>query len=211
MFESDIIESANLYLTAKDKNFKYLYCNEKIACALNLDSPKSIIGKTDYDLYPFHLANIFRQGDERVLNGGLLLNEKEIHPCDNTVIKILTNKNQLKDKRGTLKGVVVSFVDISALQSNFSPEMMKYDQLKKAYHFNIGKDNEYFNKTEYDVFKCILTGSTAKEIGKKLTLSHRTIEDYIEKIKHKLQCTSKHHIIECAMRLGIVQQNIIET
>jgi DNA-binding CsgD family transcriptional regulator len=39
-------------------------------------------------------------------------------------------------------------------------------------------------------------GHTAKEIGKALDLSHRTVEDYIEVLKHKFEAKNRLHLIK---------------
>ncbi|MEO8400849.1 MAG: helix-turn-helix transcriptional regulator [Gammaproteobacteria bacterium] len=210
MFEfEDIVKSASVYLAAKDKNLKYIYCNEKVACGLGLDSPKQIVGKTDHDLFTDEVAHMYRAGDTRVLNGGTLLNAREIQPHTDKTIQILTTKNQLRNNSNILIGVAISFIDITGLTCKFNSDIMQYDRHRRRYTFQIGNTTEFFTRREYDVFKNILAGFTAKKIAKQLTLSPRTVECYIEKIKHKFQCTRKNHIIEAAMRLGILQQNII--
>lgn len=117
MFEiKDIIKSTNIYLSAKDKNLKYTFCNENLACLLNLDSPEQIVGKTDYELYESYIASAYRSGDMEVLKGRALVNVREIHPHMNKAIKILTTKNQLKNKNGDFVGIIVSFIDITQRQ-----------------------------------------------------------------------------------------------
>jgi|GEM_PF-5217561 len=74
----------------------------------------------------------------------------------------------------------------------------------------LGNEHEYFTRREYETFKGVLFGLTTKQIAKQLAISPRTVEVYIESIKRKLQCHSKYHIAEAAMRLGIVQQNILK-
>jgi len=208
MFEfEDIIKSANIFICAKDKDLKYIYCNENVANSLGLDSPKQIIGQTDYDLFNTELAHTYRMGDVHVSKGGTLLNVKEIHPHLNSSIEILTNKNQLKNNAGDFSGVVVSFVNITGLTWTLHSDLL-FDQKNNRYHIKIGNQTEYLTRREYDVLKNLLKGYTAKKIAKNLLLSPRTIEGYIENLKTKLQCSSKYHIIEAAMRLGIVQQNI---
>jgi DNA-binding CsgD family transcriptional regulator len=212
MFEfDDIIKSANMYLAVKDKNLKYLYCNENVACGLGLDSPKQIIGKDDHELFKDNIAHIYRSGDAHVLKGGSLLNVHEIQPHTDKTIQILTTKNQLRNKSGVVLGVVISFIDITGLKLELPTDFLQYNFNRKLYEFRIGKQTDFFTRREYDVFKYTLLGLTAKQIAKRLALSSRTIEDHINKIKLKLQCSSKHQIAETAIRLGLVQQNMLDT
>lgn len=55
---------------------------------------------------------------------------------------------------------------------------------------------ECLTRRELDCVHFIVRGFTSKQIGKKLNLSYRTIETYIENIKEKLFLTSKFEIAE---------------
>ena len=44
--------------------------------------------------------------------------------------------------------------------------------------------------------RLLVRGKTAKEIGRILGLSHRTVEHRIERMKLKLQASNKSHLIE---------------
>jgi DNA-binding CsgD family transcriptional regulator len=43
--------------------------------------------------------------------------------------------------------------------------------------------------------KLLLTGATAKEIGEKLSLSHRTVEDHVEALKNKFLARNKNELL----------------
>lgn len=51
-----------------------------------------------------------------------------------------------------------------------------------------------FTEREMETLFYTLTGYTSKEVGKKLDLSHRTVESYLDNIKDKLHCNSKAEI-----------------
>lgn len=64
------------------------------------------------------------------------------------------------------------------------------------------KDHPLFNDPkielsprEKDTLQCMIQGKSAKETGRILNLSHRTIETYLENIKQKLGCRTKLGII----------------
>lgn len=58
-----------------------------------------------------------------------------------------------------------------------------------------------FTKRENDVIRHLLNGCTAYEISKKLYLSKRTVEHYLERMKEKLDCCSKSELIQKARKL----------
>lgn len=210
MFDfEEVLNSTNVNLVVKDKDLKFLYCNENVACKLGLDSPNQAIGKNDYDFFEYNASNVYRKADSSVIRGNKLINVRETFSLPNRSIPVLVSKNQFKNRTGEVIGVVISFIDISGVNHELSGDLLKFNQEKQIYEFHIGDQTDFFTQREYDVFKQLLLGLTAKEIAKKLSLSFRTIEDYIEKIKLKLQCTSKHQIPQTAIRLGILHQNII--
>lgn len=51
------------------------------------------------------------------------------------------------------------------------------------------------SERELECFKYIIRGLTSKEIAKEISISHRTVENYCERIKAKLNCRSKHEIL----------------
>lgn len=57
-------------------------------------------------------------------------------------------------------------------------------------------------------FECLLWSAknkTAKQIGRLLSLSPRTVEDYLVKVKSKLNCTSKLELIDLACKNPIIK------
>jgi PAS domain S-box-containing protein len=212
MFEvEDIVKSAGIFLVAKDKNSRFLYCNENFAAGLGLDSPSQITGKNDFRFFENPVAKMYQQGDAHVLKGGVFVNIREIQPQVGKTIKILTTKNQLKNKSGEVKGVVVSFIDITHMHFQLTEDFLEYNPKNRRYEFQIGNQEEYLTDREYSVFRYILLGQTAKQIAENLSISHRTVEDYVLRIKTKLQCDSKFHIPEVAMRLGLMQQKLLKS
>jgi DNA-binding CsgD family transcriptional regulator len=68
------------------------------------------------------------------------------------------------------------------------------DAFKHALDALLKLDTSYqvnLKPLEYDCLYYYLSGYTAKEIGRKLNLSHRTIEDYIVILKQKFHCHTR--------------------
>ncbi len=57
------------------------------------------------------------------------------------------------------------------------------------------------SKRERQCLRCLLEGRTAKETAALYKISHRTVEAYFEKIKEKLNCTSKRDLFTIAKAL----------
>ena len=72
------------------------------------------------------------------------------------------------------------------------------------YLININGKNKKFSKREVDCIFCLLSGKTAREAADILTLSVRTVENYIDTIKTKLDCYRKSEVLEKLLPLNLV-------
>lgn len=199
----DLIRFANVYLAIKDKKFKYVYCNEKYAEFLNLDSPKQIMGKYDSDFFSPDLVQLYRSGDSHVLSGGHLFNVVEPICYENKKMKILTSKNQVIKQNKNLLGVALTLFDISKISYQSPLELFKYNLDQNYYELKMGKEIVYLTPREYTIVSNLFFGLSTKTIANNLCLSTRTVEDYIQKIKKKLNCSHKHNIINTIMLYGL--------
>lgn len=83
-------------------------------------------------------------------------------------------------------------------------EFLNELQLKK---YPIEAKNNRINLTKRE-FECLfwcVNGKTAKETARILSLSPRTVEDYIKNIKQKLGCESKIELIDIALRNPLIK------
>lgn len=199
-----VLEQLNLYIWAKDKNYKYIYCNENYAKAAGLDSPQQIVGMKDEQLPWGKLAEYFRAGDYGVLQGNSRINIPEVSDTVNNVKDILVSENQLLNEHNKCIGIVGSFVDITG--KRLIKKAGYYDKENNRYYLDqedLG--NVYFTGREIEVFKRMLLGYTAQQIGEILKISPKTVEGYIDSIKSKLQAKTKGDVIATAIQLGLTQ------
>jgi DNA-binding CsgD family transcriptional regulator len=196
-----ILDSLNIAVWAKDKNFRYLYCNETYASAAGLDSPQQIRGKSDDEMPWRQLAEHFRAGDQAVLNGQICLNVPELEIMVDRVADILVNETQLLDQRGECIGVVGSFVEITGRK--LTPKTDHLDPISGRY--NLGPDfgHAYLTPTEAKVLKKVLLGHSARQIGEAMFRSPKTIDSHIENLKIKLNANSKGELIAIAIEKGL--------
>lgn len=208
-----IVEISNTHILAwlKNKSFNFVDATERFAQLGGMDSVKNLIGKSDYDLTWNQAADYFRNIDGQILNQKLpsYFNQMEILSSSQTHFDgtffiqkrdIIVNKSLLTDEYEESIGVVGSCIDITG-----------YSLIKKnAYtdehgNFYLGRyfGNTYLTKRELSVFKLVLLGDPIKIIAKKLNLSYRTVETYVNNIKLKLQCRTKGDIIYTAIHHGL--------
>lgn len=196
-----ILDQLGLYIWAKDKNYRYIYCNENYAMAAGLDSPEKIIGKSDDQLPWRKFADFFRAGDYGVLQGNARINAPEESDTINNVKDILVTENQLLGRDNKCIGITGSFVDITGKQ--LIKKTGYYNSLEKRYYLGDDLGNTYLTFREISVFKRLLLGYTAQQIGVALKLSPKTIESYIDNIRFKFQAKTKGEIIATAIQFGL--------
>jgi len=117
-FYENIIAKLPCIVFWKDKNFKYVFCNEIAAFdILKLSSPSEIIGKTDFDLgYNVEAATYVRQVDEGIVKTGkpALSIETTFEMNDGRIVHLSTNRMPLFNSAGEVIGIIGISVDITA-------------------------------------------------------------------------------------------------
>ena len=58
------------YIYFKDLNYKFTLCSQNFADLVGEDSWRELRGKDDFDLFPHDYAIIYRQEDEKIIEGG---------------------------------------------------------------------------------------------------------------------------------------------
>lgn len=112
-------------------------------------------------------------------------------------------KKETKDVRSLIERNSISLISEMGKLFFSSPGIMTSinENDKQAFFKAIGlSQNEFLElhltSRELDCIVCYLQRKTAPETGKILNLSTRTVENYFEKIKEKLNCRSKSEIYE---------------
>jgi PAS domain S-box-containing protein len=99
----------------KDRNFRYLGCNRRLLEDGGLSSVNDILGKTDFELPWKGYAALYRQEDNAVMDEGQLIlgfEEPRTTP-DGSVRWVSTNKVPLRDRQGTIIGILGTYEDIT--------------------------------------------------------------------------------------------------
>lgn len=198
-----IYEKLSIFVWAKDRNFKYIYCNENYARAADLDSPLSIIGKSDDEMPWRAQADYFRRGDAEVFQGNIRLNVQETEIRVDGVADILVSENPLFDKHNHCIGLIGSYIEITG--QCLIKKAGYFDPVTKRYYLGPEFNNDYLTGREIQVFKSLLLGHTARQTAALLQLSPKTIEGYLEIIKLKIGVKNKGELIARAIEHGLTQ------
>ncbi|MGZ4733372.1 MAG: response regulator [Terriglobales bacterium] len=111
-----LIDNVPDFMYVKDTQSRFLVANLHLVRELGLSAPGDLLGKTDFDFFPQHLAAGFYEDEQSVIRSGQpLLNHEEMGiDCQGNVTHLLTTKVPLRDKDGRVTGIAGVGVDITA-------------------------------------------------------------------------------------------------
>jgi len=99
----------------KDRNFRYLGCNQRFAEDAGLRSPDEIVGKTDFELSWKEIAPLYRSDDRDVMESGITMinyEEPQLRE-DGERLWLRTSKIPMRNETGEVIGVFGSYEDIT--------------------------------------------------------------------------------------------------
>ncbi len=173
----------NAIVFCKDTNHRYRYINDTllniIAQFVNQDGLRAeeFYDATDKEIFPNQMANLFVEYDKAVLSAGKATSKFEIFefPTKQQAYAASTKKPLYHD--GELIGVMgnTRFLNM----------------------FNINNKTIFLSMKEMKVLTHILFGLSLKEISTRLNIAISTTATYLERIKLKLNITSKNELINC--------------
>jgi PAS domain S-box-containing protein len=107
-----LLENLPQKIFHKDRDSVYVSCNENFARDLRLE-PCEIIGKTDYDFFPWELAEKYREDDRRVISSGQAQDIIEKYIQNDRETWVQTVKTPVKDGNGSTTGILGIFWDVT--------------------------------------------------------------------------------------------------
>jgi PAS domain S-box-containing protein len=113
------------YFFAKDRQGRFMAANAAFLKGCGLEDEKELIGKTDLDVWPRHLAEGYRRDDRWVMqHRKAIINKLELSKnARGGSDWYCTTKIPLLDKRGAVQGVAGFARDVKKAHSTFKPYM----------------------------------------------------------------------------------------
>lgn len=185
----------------------YLNCNGMFAEKLCLQSPRDIIGITDFQLPIYHEeAEILKSNDRDVL---LHQRARQFH---NTItihsnkFDILSTKIPLLGSNNMIMGIFGFSIYLNDRPSNDQVSEKALTRiLNKTTLLDKAIKKYSLSNREVDCLHHLVRGKTCREISEALKLSIRTVESYVVHIKVKLNCKTKSMMIDKAIQLGFLK------
>lgn len=168
---------------------------------------KSIVTIADIMQWPKDTHVIAHQNSLEVITTGRTKNVEETVLVNGVWKHFLSCKNPLFDSYGNTIGLAGVSIEVS--RNSQSKKAESYlEKIEKIITFNSSNPFPKLAKREIECLYFMIRGMTAKQIGKLLNLSFRTIETYIENMKLKLNCCNRSELIGKAIDLGYIHITI---
>lgn len=108
-----LVESMPQNVFSKDLDGRFIFANQHY-CATEGKSLAEIIGKTDFELHPVHLAEQYWADDRHVIETKQVVEKEEIHqPLGGEISYVQVAKAPIYDADGQVKGMLGIFWDIT--------------------------------------------------------------------------------------------------
>ncbi len=104
-----IIENMPDQIYIKDRESRFILCNSPVAANCGAETTEEIIGKTDFDFFPHHLAEQYFKDEQLIMNSGIpLINHEEItgNKTSPDVRWNLTTKVPVMNSNGQVAGII---------------------------------------------------------------------------------------------------------
>jgi PAS domain S-box-containing protein len=126
-----IVDNSKALIYAKDLEGRFLLVNRHLAEVLGLDR-ESLLGKTDFDLFPREQAGAYRAVDLRVLTGGAPIEAEEVALGADGLRSYLSVKAPLFDPNGKTYGLCGISTDITERKRTEEALRQKEEELRQA-------------------------------------------------------------------------------
>lgn len=212
---TNILEQIPGLFNIVDLNSQIIYTNNYSARAYGFRDKNNARGKGIYDVITnTEVADIIVAQDEKVTKRDARILILDIHAYPDGVERILLSQKMPYKLKGKIQGSIFQGTEINSFTfKKIASFLLKSDQqyygksMEKHRSYMIIDDildDSIFSKRQLDCLFYLLRGFTAKQIAQCLELSHRTVEDHLQKIKEKIDCKSKSELINYAVSRGFL-------
>lgn len=210
-FFTFIINHIPCYVYWKNQQLEYIGCNFMAAEFFNLENPKDIIGKTDFDLFSDkELAESYRQVDSAILAEGKPIHKlsQELRRANGEIYHTLVSKVPIINEADTIVGVLGITIDVTKEKQ---AELAKTEFIANMSHdirtpltglIGLSELLEHTLKTPQDKEKAHLLHDSGEEL---LNMLNEILDDVrserLDKNEVEHECFNLHETIHDLVRL----------
>ncbi len=130
----------------KDSEYRYVGCNNAFAELVGLPETE-LVGKTDYDIFDWETADLFRKKDlEMISSGKSKKNEEQVTYPDGHTVWLDTNKSPFYDSSNSLIGLIGVSRDISGRKAL----ILQLEKEKKLFETFINSSQDLIFLKDYN-------------------------------------------------------------
>ncbi len=168
-----VIDNLPDYIYAKDAKSRFVLNNRAHIRLLRASAPEEVFGKTDYDIFPRGLADQYFTDEQRVIDSGeaLVNREESVVTEDGTPRWLLTTKVPWFDNEGKPQGIVGMSRDIT-MRKEMAQELESHAQLLEQANSELQLRNQ-----ELDEFTYIASHDLQEPLRKLIAFSDVLRED----------------------------------
>ncbi len=176
----------------KDIYGVYIDCNLPLVSKFGFTKKNEIIGKSNEALFscPTEIKIIKTHDQEVIQTEKPIVAIESLTIKDQSILHMLSHKLPYKNSNGKLMGILCTSISI-----NSTPLTDPLEEKSLNIAVKPGILDKNVAKREKQCLYYLVRGMTAKEIGRILNLSPRTIEFYIENMKKKFSCSNRIGLI----------------
>lgn len=195
-----------VYLYIKNQQGRFVKVNRELANLRGCKNPDSMIGLTDFDLHPRHLAEQYVAEDRRVMQGKVPLpNQVWLVPDHQGVLKWhVSSKIPLFDSRGRVIGIAGAMRDIERAEMMLAP----YQEMEQVLTYVM---NHYAERIEVGTMARLVHLSVSQFDRRFKQLFQMTPQQYILRVRINTAChqltNSRQSIAEIAQQTGFYDQS----
>lgn len=168
-----VVDNLPDYIYAKDASSRFVLNNRAHTRLLRASTPEEVFGKTDYDIFPRGLADQYFADEQRVIQSGesLVNREESVVTEDGTPRWLLTTKVPWLDKDGKPQGIVGMSRDITQ-RRELTQKLESHAQLLEQVNEELHLRNQ-----ELDEFTYIASHDLQEPLRKLIAFSDVLRED----------------------------------
>jgi AraC-like DNA-binding protein len=201
----DFLEDVQFWV--KDHRGVYLWVNRGFLLNYSLDERSQVVGRTDFDLSPAHLADQYRLDDERVLSGERIINRIElVGRFDHTAAWSQTTKLPMHDKAGRITG------SVGITHSAPASSVMHPDSADASLAKVIAFIRQNHHRSIENAHLAQLAGSSLRAFERRFARAmHCTPQQYVRRLRTRLACralvSTAAPLAEIALNHGFCDQS----
>lgn len=197
------MEKSQDHWCIKSTDSQFIYMNAAFLDDINLSKNFNVEGKFDkeFPTAPAELWEGFVAHDQQVMRENKTISGIEIHYYGkgntNNPVAHLSEKTPLYDDDRRIIGVVSHSRIID------TPTCLYYMNRLNRKSIQLDSPNDNFTKRELEVIFWAQQRLTAKEIAKRLEISHQTVEGHLKMIYKKIGIHSSTQLVEYCKNVGL--------